>query len=204
MFKKISMLVIIFTLISTFVSCNGDNDNSDTSKEDTSSTVSVVSETSSQEISEEVSTESSEEVSEEVSTGVVEGIYYGDGYSFTIPEGFSFITTFEGMGMFANEDMNSFIATSFVGTESAVEVYTQEIFETEFAAYIEDCEITSFEAAEIEGLDAYSIKYTDEGHEIVQYVVLTSNKHYTIGFGITEENAEEIITSTMSSFTIEE
>lgn len=206
--KKILIALLAMTFLVAFASCD-DNDTSSTESSKVSTT-SVVSEEESLAVSEESSEvsleESSEESSEDAASPVVDGVFMGEGYSFTMPEGFQYEITQEGISLLADEN-HSIIATSIVAVETPVTEYTQADFETEFANYIENCEITGFEAGTIDDINAVAVSYTEtvDGavQTILQYVVLDTDVHYTIAFGITTNNLNEIVTAVMPTFVVD-
>ncbi|HAN20303.1 MAG: hypothetical protein A2Y15_03540 [Clostridiales bacterium GWF2_36_10] len=211
MLKKILVLVIIFSLVFTFASCNGDNDNNDINKEDTSSTVSVVSETSSQEVSEEVSVESSEEisnVSEEVSTGVVEGVYYGEGYSFTVPEGFVFTSNNSGSVNFTNTTSGLNISSEVNALK--LTTMTKKQIEGTVSALLDDIEFTEFEfeTVTIDGQNAVYFMFTMEVGIIkvnsYSTMIFTDENIYTVTLAANGDDMKVLFDETMSSFTIQE
>lgn len=208
--KKILIVLLALTFVFAFAACDDNDTTSTESKADATSVASeaessVVSEESSEASVAESSEESTEESAAEVSTGVVEGIYYGDGYSFTVPEGFTVLADEAGSVMFMDTTASVLTIMKTPNT-TQLTTMTKEQFSSVFATMFEGVEFTSFESTTVDGVNAIYTEFnaTISNMEYAYYMNIIFTGEYQISaFIASATDMSNTYTEMMTSFTID-
>ena len=198
MLKKIFTLMLALLFVFAFAAC--DKDETSSEAEDKSET-SVVSEVSEDSDVSDVSDESDEsEISDELS-GVVDGTYYGVGYSFDIPEGFSLFSEEETGIMFMSTD-SSFIIVALMDNEQGITTITQEFIDS----FIDEENAFDFETITVDGKNAMFFVITTDllGTEMTSYsvVAVTEETFYSINLTSMGVDYSEAFDALIASLTI--
>jgi hypothetical protein len=154
-------------------------------------------------VSEEIS-EESETVRESLeieSSNIVDDTYYGNGYSFSIPNDFFLVHENEREAGFINEENFPFYISTVEMSEN-VKPQTEEGFRATYGS-----SVTAFEETTIDGeYSVYGIHtYPKKGVEVSQaiYNIYTDELSIVILFSYADDNTKKALEETMDSFMID-
>lgn len=209
MTKKILTLVMVLSFILAFAACDKDNTTSEASKDN--STVSAEITTSAEESEDTTSAEESKAASEDESSvetlsGVVDGTYYGDGYSFTVPEGFTFAGDENKIALFMSTNGSSIniIPQTIPNCNTVLDNITKEQFEQMFAAFLDNITVNELEHTTINDSKAIKASSTMNANGIemdcIQYMVCSETTLYTITYTTLDNKTLDVIDKLAKSF----
>lgn len=201
MTKKIFIALLALTLPFSFAACNKEDETSTNSIEGTAT---VISATGEDVFPDSSVTESS--TSSEDSSTVFGDVYEGEGYSISIPSGFTFYDEVDGTATFTTEAGSILSIIKEENTEGVLTT-TQGQLEEDYAAVYGDIALVEYQDIVIDDKSNIYLMFTMEAEgktvSVFTSIFFTEEYIYTITIEAFDEDYNELYADMIATFGIE-